>query len=167
MKLLFFLFALILLVGCAQQKQIANLGITSPAIGFEGHLAVKYTCDGDKINPQLYVTNIPYGAKSLVLFLEDPDAASGTFTHWVVWNIPPTKVIAENSVPGVEGLNSAGNYHYVPPCPPSGTHRYFFKVYALDTELNISAGSKKAVVENAIREHITAAGGLVGMYGRS
>ena len=88
--------------------------------------------------------------KSLVLIVDDPDAPMGTWDHWVVWNISPAKKIEENSVPGTEGLNSSNKHSYGGPCSPSGTHRYFFKVYALDTKLELKTNSRKKDVENAI-----------------
>lgn len=127
----------------------------------------KYSCDGDEVNPPLTIDGIPKAAKTLALLLDDPDAPSGTFDHWVVWNIPAsTGSIGENTVPGDEGLNSARQPGYMGPCPPSGTHRYFFKVYALDAELSLSANSRKKDVEKAMQGHILAKGELVGLYRR-
>jgi Raf kinase inhibitor-like YbhB/YbcL family protein len=127
----------------------------------------KYSCDGQDINPPLSIEGIPKEAKTLALIMDDPDAPSGTFDHWVVYNIPAsTSQIGENSVPGTEGLNSARQAGYMGPCPPSGTHRYFFKVYALDTELKLGANSKKKDVEKAVQNHILAKGELVGLYSR-
>jgi hypothetical protein len=127
----------------------------------------KYTCDGQDINPPLNIEGTPKEAKTLVLLLDDPDAPSGTFDHWVVWNIPAsTSKIAENSVPGKEGTNSARFQGYMGPCPPSGTHRYFFKVYALDVELSLGVGAKKKDVEKAMQGHILAKGELMGLYRR-
>jgi Raf kinase inhibitor-like YbhB/YbcL family protein len=99
--------------------------------------------------------------------VEDPDAPMGLWIHWVVWNIPPTNTINENSVPGTEGLNTAKNRCYGGPCPPSGTHRYFFKVYALDAKLELSDNSTKKDVEKAMQGHVIAKGELMGVYSRS
>ncbi len=127
----------------------------------------KYTCDGNDINPPLTIEGTPKGAKTLVLIIDDPDAPGGTFDHWVVWNIPAsTNKIGENSVPGKEGINSARQPSYMGPCPPGGTHRYFFKVYALDTELNLGINSRKKDVEKAMQNHILAKGELIGLYTR-
>jgi hypothetical protein len=126
----------------------------------------KYTCDGQDVNPALTIENIPEQAKSLVLIVDDPDAPMGTWDHWLVWNIPPKKTIGEHSVPGAEGLNSFGKHSYGGPCPPSGTHRYFFKVYALDTLLNIASNSTKKDMEKAMKEHVLTKGELVGLYSR-
>jgi len=99
--------------------------------------------------------------------MDDPDAPRGTFDHWVVWNIPAsTSKIDENSVPGIEGLNGSWQPGYAGPCPPSGTHRYFFKVYALDSELRLSKNSKKNDVEKAMQGHILAKAELIGLYSR-
>jgi Raf kinase inhibitor-like YbhB/YbcL family protein len=120
------------------------------------------------VNPPLTVENVPDGTKSLVLIIDDPDAAIGVWNHWLVWNIPAgIREITENSVPGIEGTNTGGRRRYGGPCPPSGTHRYFFKVYALDVELDLNVGSKKKDVENAMRGHVLAEGELLGLYRRS
>jgi len=144
-----------------------DLSIKSPAFESGKPIPKKYSCDGQDINPPLTVEGTPKEAKTLVLAVDDPDAPSGTFDHWIVWNIPAqTSKIAENSVPGKEGVNSARQTGYMGPCPPSGTHRYFFKVYALDTELSIGVASKKKDVEKAMQRHILAKGELMGVYSR-
>ena len=140
--------------------------VKSPAFEHQRTIPSKYTCDGNNINPPLTIEEIPESTKSLVLIVDDPDAPMGTWDHWVVWNIPPTDKIQENSVPGTQGLNSARRNSYSGPCPPSGTHRYFFKVYALDTQLSLSSNARKKEVENAMRSHILAHGDLVGFYSR-
>ncbi len=150
------------------QKEVqmaAKLTITSI---FENNtkIPIKYTCDGANINPPLSISGIPKETKSLVLILDDPDAPIGTFTHWVVFNIPVASSIKENSVPGIEGMNSARISSYTGPCPPLGVHRYFFKFYALDTKLNLAARASKADVENAMKNHILAQGELIGLYSR-
>lgn len=127
----------------------------------------KYSCDGDEVNPPISIEGIPSSAKTVALILDDPDAPRGTFDHWIVWNIPPTSKIEENTVPGIEGLNGASTQSYVGMCPPSGTHRYFFKVYALDTKLDLKANAtKKKDLENAMKGHILAKGELIGLYKR-
>ena len=143
-----------------------ELRITSSAFQNKAVIPVKYTCDGDDVNPPLNIEGIPSEAKSLALIVDDPDAPMGTWVHWVVWNIPVIERIEENSVLGVEGLNSFRRHSYGGPCPPSGTHRYFFKVYALDTKLNISPNSRKKDVKRAMTGHILAEGKIVGLYGR-
>lgn len=143
-----------------------GLSITSPA--FENHKSIpsKYTCDGDDVNPPLIIRGVPEGTEALVLIVDDPDAPMGTWDHWIVWDIPPTDRIEENSVPGTEGLNDFKKHSYGGPCPPSGTHRYFFKVYAVDTELNLDPDSRKEDVEKAMKGHTVAQGELVGVYSR-
>lgn len=127
----------------------------------------KYTCDGDEINPPLSIEGTPKGTKTLVLIMDDPDAPGGTFDHWIVWNIPASTVtVNENSAPGTEGLNSGGRRGYYGPCPPSGTHRYFFKLYALDCELKSGPSSRKKDVEKAFSGHVLAETKLVGLYRR-
>lgn len=127
----------------------------------------KYTCDGEDVNPPLKIEGIPEGTKSLVLIVDDPDAPMGTWDHWIVWNITPTDKIVENTVPGVEGMNDFRKHSYGGPCPPSGTHRYFFKVYALDTKLTLNPNSRKKDVEKAMKDHVLAKGELVGLYRRT
>ena len=143
-----------------------ELTITSPAFENNKSIPSKYTCDGNDVNPALNIEGIPDETKSLVLIVDDPDAPMGTWDHWIVWNIPPTNKIEENSVPGTEGLNDFRKHSYGGPCPPSGTHRYFFKVYALDTKLDLDPNSRKEDVEKAMKNHILAKGELVGLYSR-
>jgi len=143
-----------------------KLVITSPAFENNGFIPSKYTCDGEDVNPAISIDGLPEGTLSLVLIIDDPDAPMGTWDHWIVWNIPPTKIIEENSVPGIEGLNDFRKHTYGGPCPPSGIHRYFFKVYALNTQLTLSSTSKKREVEKAMRGHILAQGELIGRYKR-
>jgi len=146
--------------------KIEELRITSPSFQNNGAIPAKYTCDGNDVNPPLNITGIPREAKSLVLIVDDPDASMGTFVHWVVWNIPPKERIEENSVPGVEGMNDFRKRSYGGPCPPSGTHRYFFKLYALDVKLDLKTNSRKEDVEKAIEGHVLARGEIVGLYRR-
>ena len=144
-----------------------ELTIKSPSFQPNSPIPKKYSCDGENTNPQLTIEGTPKESKSLALIVDDPDAPNGTFDHWVVWNIPPsTTKIAEHSVPGTEGLNGARKKGFMGPCPPSGTHRYFFKIYALDTELNLGAKSTKRDLEKAIQGHILAKGELIGLYHR-
>jgi Raf kinase inhibitor-like YbhB/YbcL family protein len=140
------------------------LQITSPAFEYGGSIPSKYTCEGENVNPPLSIPVFPAEAKSLVLIVEDPDAAGKTFDHWIVWNIFPVDIIKENSIPGVEGRNGFGKINYSGPCPPTGTHRYFFKLYALDAMLDIKEGSEKDVVEKAMQEHVIASGEIMGTY---
>lgn len=141
--------------------------ITSSAFSHNQKLPAKYTCDGSNINPPLTISDIPEGAKSLVLIHDDPDAPMGIWVHWTLWNInPATLEIAENSVPNgaAEGMTSFRKTGYGGACPPSGTHRYFFKIYALDTTLNLSSSAKSSDIESAMEGHILAKAELIGLY---
>ena len=141
-----------------------TLTVSSTAFEQFGNIPAKYSCEGQEINPPLTIGDIPAETKTLAIIVDDPDAPNGTFDHWVVWNIPPGKVIAENSIPGMEGNNSSGKKGYKGPCPPTGTHRYFFKVYALDTELDLKEGTSKKELEGAMNGHILGYGELIGTY---
>lgn len=143
-----------------------SLLVTSPVLKNNKQIPRRYTCDGEDVNPPLHIEGVPKETKSLVLIVDDLDASMGTWEHWNVWNIPPTGQIKENSVPGVEGINDFGKHSYGGPCPPSGTHRYFFKVYALDTELSLPIHSSKKDIEKAISGFVLARGELVGLYSR-
>ncbi len=144
-----------------------ELVVKSTAFENNQLIPVKYTCDGDEVNPPVIIEGAPAETQSLVLIVDDPDAPMGTWDHWVVWNIPPTTKIEENTVPGVEGKNSARKNAYDAPCPPWGTHRYFFKVYALDTELDLKPDSHKKDVEKTMEGHVLAKGELIGRYYRT
>lgn len=129
----------------------------------------KYTCDGQNVNPPLKFENVPAAAKSLALIVDDPDAPRGTWVHWVVWNIDPkTTEIKEHSVPAGahQGVTDFKRNDYGGPCPPSGTHRYFFKLYALDTMLPLSQRTTKADLEKAMQGHIIEKTETVGLYRR-
>jgi Raf kinase inhibitor-like YbhB/YbcL family protein len=143
-----------------------NLHVSSPSFEQDGLIPERYTCDGENINPPLEISHIPEKSVCLTLIVDDPDAPGGTWVHWTVWNIPVTHHLKENEVHGLQGRNDFGQHHYGGPCPPSGTHRYFFKVYALDTLLAISGDSTKADVEKAMAGHIIAFGELTGLYHR-
>ena len=143
-----------------------ELKVTSPVFKNNEYIPQRYTCEGNEVNPPLNIKGIPEEAQSLVLIVDDPDAPIGTWDHWIVWNIPPVEKIEENSVPGDEGLNDFGKHSYGGPCPPSGTHRYFFKVYALDTKLDLDQNARKRNVEKAMEGHIIAKGEIVGLYSR-
>ena len=147
-------------------EEIKTLIITSDVFKEEAFIPKKYTCDGENVNPPLTIQNIPHEAKSIVLIIEDPDAPSGTWTHWIVWNIPPSGKIKEKSIPGIEGLNDYGEQNYRGPCPPSGIHRYFFKVYALDRVIGLKPAATKVELEKAINPNIIGFGELVGVYER-
>lgn len=169
-----FLIPLIALAGCTNQTFKSEGAISykmkleSPAFGNMERIPSKYTCDGQDINPPLKISDVPENTKSLVLIVDDPDAPAGTWVHWLVWNISPnTKEIPENSVPknAVEGITSWNRVGYGGPCPPSGTHRYFFKLYALDTILDLPS-TTISELEKAMENHILDKAELVGLYSR-
>jgi Raf kinase inhibitor-like YbhB/YbcL family protein len=143
-----------------------HMNLKSPEFENNKFIPSKYTCEGDDINPALTIENIPQGTKSLALIMDDPDAPMGTWVHWVAFDIPVVASIKENSVPGKQGINNSGKRDYHGPCPPSGVHRYFFKIYALDTILNLKEGITKAVLEEAMQGHILDKAELVGLYKR-
>lgn len=158
-----------LVVILANRTQKQTMLITSPAFNHNEFIPAKYTCDGGDANPELRFAGVPENARALALIMDDPDAPVGTFTHWLVWNIDPgTTVIAEHSVPerAVEGLSGANKVGYIGPCPPSGTHRYFFKLYALDAPLALSRGAGKGELETEIQKHLLSKAELVGLYER-
>ena len=128
-----------------------------------------YTCDGDDIPPQLIISEVPEGTKSLALIVDDPDAPVGLFVHWVLYNIPAnTKIISSEEIPqgAIEGMTNFGRTGYGGPCPPSGSHRYFFKLYAVDKMLDLPKGATKNQVENAIKDHVIEKAELMGVYSR-
>ena len=139
--------------------------------GFEnnGMIPSEFTCDGSDVSPPLAISDVPKGAESLAIILDDPDAPMGTFTHWVVWNIPPQKTQFEKGekITFPQGKTSFGRKSYGGPCPPGGTHRYFFKIYALDLMLHIKEGSSKDDLEKAMKGHVLAEASLMGKYSRS
>lgn len=146
----------------------ARIKVTSSAFQEGGNIPSKFTCDVSDTSPPLQIAGVPSGAKSLVLIVDDPDAPGGLFTHWLAWNIPPqTGSIAEGSAPkGVQGANDFGKSGYRGPCPPPGTHRYSFKIFALDRELELRSGAKRSQVDAAMKGHVIAQGELIGRYAR-
>ena len=130
-------------------EKIGLMNLYSLAFGNNGFIPAKYTCDGENINPPLSISDVSQKARSLVLIMDDPDAPMGIWDHWIVFNMPPdTKGISENSIPnGVVGKNTRGDNKYGPPCPPDREHRYFFKLYALDTILDLDSSAKKEELE--------------------
>jgi Raf kinase inhibitor-like YbhB/YbcL family protein len=142
----------------------SGLIIRSNVFSHNGHIPPAYTCEGEDINPPLEISNLPEGTKTLALIVEDADGKQGVFDHWLVWNISPNDAIAERSNLGISGTNSFGKPGYGGPCPSSGSHRYFFKAYALDTELDLVAGSNKDALMVVMKDHILAEGELMGRY---
>ena len=146
-----------------------TMRITSPAFQDNAEIPAKHTCDGENVNPELVIENVPAGTKSLALLMEDPDAPAGLWVHWAVWNINPNiHVMVEHAEPreSVIGKNSWGHNSYGGPCPPSGTHRYMFRVYALDTTLDLPGSAGKSHVDQAMAGHILGEALLTGLYSK-
>jgi len=144
--------------------------LTSPAFNHGSQIPSKYTCDGENVNPHLVIHGVPPQAKSLALVMEDPDAPAGLWIHWVMWNIPPEiKEIREHTVPmgAEEGYNTSGEGGYDGPCPPPGTHRYYFRLFALNVKIKLPSASDKQMLEAAMEQHILATTELMGTYSRT
>lgn len=151
------------------------MDIRSPAFFIGSTIPFKYTCDGENISPPLLWEAPPQGTKSFALIVDDPDAPDGTFTHWVVYNLPadtrelPEGVTKEPTLPdgGIQGKNSFGELGFGGPCPPkNGAHRYFFKIFALDQPLDLPPGASKEQVIAAIEGHVLDKAELMGRYAR-
>ena len=154
-----------------ENKQM--LEIKSPAFENNTNIPSKYTCEGDNISPPLEISGVPQGAKSLTLIMDDPDVPKnlrpdGVFDHWIIFNIPPALTTIEegSGPPGILGLNSKGSQGYIGPCPPDKEHRYFFKLYALDTILPSSSFATKKEIESAMDGHIIGRVELIGLYNK-
>lgn len=145
--------------------QHSVMKIISIAFTDGDNIPEKYTCKGENINPELQFDDVPTEAKALVLIMDDPDAPRGTFTHWLVYNMPPeTRVIPENSAPpGMQATNGAGENKYIGPCPPSGIHRYYFKLYALSRMLPNEIQTKEDLM-NAMKGNILEEAELMGKF---
>ena len=169
--------SILLLAGCQKQgitpaPQGGNemsIQITSTLFGEGGTIPRLYTCDDQNISLPLAWTGVPTNTVSLALIMDDPDAPAGTWVHWVVFNLPAstTNLSQGSNGGGIEGKNDFNKVGYGGPCPPRGSnHRYFIKIYALDTQLSLKAGVSKAQVESAMKGHILAQGQMMGRYGR-
>ena len=151
------------------------IALTSSAFAAGESIPPKYTCDGDNVSPPLEWGQPPVGTKSLALIMDDPDAPSGTFVHWVYYDLPADvrslpEGVSKDEKPsqgGTGGKNGANGFGYTGPCPPSGSHRYFFRLYALDTHVDPVAGLTKDQLLKAMADHILAQGELMGIYSRS
>ena len=146
-----------------------KMELKSNAFENNGKIPSKHTCDGENVSPQLSISGVPENSKSLVLIMDDPDAvkpAGKVWDHWIVFNIPPeTKEIPEAQEPqGIHGKGTSGNLNYRGPCPPDAEHKYFFKLYALDTNFDLPQGSEKKEVEEAMKSHIIEQTQLIGRY---
>lgn len=139
--------------------------LTSSAFDANATIPALYTCDGAGLSPPLTITNLPLGTITLALIVDDPDAPGGTWVHWVEYNIPATTAFAEGAVAiGIQGRNSFGTLGYGGPCPPSGTHRYIFTLFALDTVLSLDDAATKAQLLAAMDGRILAQAELIGLY---
>jgi Raf kinase inhibitor-like YbhB/YbcL family protein len=156
------------------KKETKTMRFASSAFAENGLIPAKYTCDGADISPPLIWEQVPQETKSFALIVDDPDAPGRTFVHWVVYDIPPTIRQLSEQIPagktlavgGFQGKNDFGKLGYGGPCPPSGTHRYFFQLYALDQSLNLAAGANKSQILAAINNHVLAKAELIGRYQR-
>ncbi len=149
-----------------QYKLADIMELSSPAFANNTEIPAQYTCKGLGVSPPLNFNNVPTGTQSLVLLVVDPDAPNGNFTHWAVWNISGTTTrFNENTVPAgaIQGQNDAQTVGYTPPCPPSGTHRYFFKLYALNRQLTLDAGAHAYALTANLEGHVLAKAQLVGL----
>ena len=152
-----------------------EIKLKSPAFEEGEMIPSRCTGDGFDVSPALEWESVPEGCESLAIICDDPDAPVGTWVHWVIFNIPANQNGLEEEVPTdkilpggiVQGINDFRRIGYGGPCPPSGTHRYFFKIYALDTNLDLSPGATKEQLLKAMEGHILAQGKLVGRYSRS
>ncbi len=149
--------------------------VTSSAFAEGGSIPAQYTCDGRNVSPPISWEGVPASAKTIALIADDPDAPRGTWVHWVLFNLPATEKGLPEGVPATEtlpsgarqGRNDFGNAGYGGPCPPSGAHRYYFKLYALDASLDLASGAKKDVLLKAMEGHVVAEGQLMGRYQRA
>jgi Raf kinase inhibitor-like YbhB/YbcL family protein len=168
---------LILLPGCKSHEAApasegdVNMAIqiTSAAFSEGDKIPRIYTCDDQNISPPLDWTGVPTGTVSLALIMDDPDAPSGIWVHWVMYNLPADTTSLKQAITGsgVDGKNDFSKLGYGGPCPPRGSnHRYYMKLYALDIRLDLKAGATKAQVESAMRGHILVQGQIMGKYGR-
>jgi len=163
-------------VGCATAQEAATMSMTVTSTAFQegGSIPVQYTCKGAGISPPLAWSGVPEGAKSLALIVDDPDAPMGTWVHWVLFNIPPKSPGLPEAVPAgaaladgtVQAIGSSRQNRFQGPCPPSGTHRYFFKLYALDAMLPLGAQTSKQALLDAIKGHVLAQGELMGRFSK-
>ena len=144
-----------------------GMHISSPDFANGGAIPAKFTCQGKNVSPALEISGVPARTESLVLIVDDPDAPSGTFTHWIVWNIPPgTAKTSSGSVPGVQGFNDFGKPGYGGPCPPSGTHRYFFRLMALNVLLTLKPDASRAALDVNIKGHVIGSAVLMGRFSK-
>jgi len=165
MRKLFTFSAFIFLIVASSFQKKETLTVISSGFTEGAVIPIRYTCEGANVNPPLNITGAPDNTKSLALIMHDPDAPiKGGFTHWVMWNIPVMTDIPEGYKEAVQGYNGAKKSGYTGPCPPTGTHHYYFRVYALDVTLSLPANTDKAGLEKAMKGHILAKGSIMGLF---
>ena len=168
MKIVFFIIVALIALATPsvadENEGVRHMNITSPAFKNNGFIPSKFTCQGEDINPTLIIEDIPEGTKSLALILDDPDAPMGTWVHWILYNVPVISRIEEGSIPGKQGFNDFRGTDYGGPCPPFGTHRYVFRLYALDVILDMEEGAGRNALERAMEGHILERAELTGLY---
>ncbi len=158
----------------AKGGTLLTIKVTSTAFKDGGVIPLKYTCDGEDGSPPISWDTLPAVTQSIALISDDPDAPMGNWVHWVVYNLPATFKELKEGIPpaeaiaggGKQGINDFGRFGYGGPCPPGGTHRYFFKLYALDAVMDISGKVTKNKLESAMKGHVLAQGELMGRYSR-
>lgn len=148
------------------EQSFKKLYVTSKAFEDGNAIPIKYTCDGLNVSPPLDLAFIPNNAVTIAIIVEDPDAPINTWTHWIVWNIPVTHNIKENTKHGISGINDFSKNFYCGPCPMNGVHKYVFKIYALDCFIEMPRNTKKLMLKREISDHILAYGEITGTYTR-
>ncbi len=162
-------FIILVSIGCVEEeRRFGNMKLCSQAFENGESIPREYTCDGADVSPPLTFSKVPENAQSLVLIMDDPDAPMGTWVHWLIWNIPTntTGFAKGENITFPKGKNDFGKLYYGGPCPPSGTHRYYFKLYALDTMLDLTVGATKKQLEDAMEGHIIEEAQIMGTYSR-
>jgi Raf kinase inhibitor-like YbhB/YbcL family protein len=146
---------------------VAGFEITSDAFESGGTIPSRHACDGENVSPPLAFSGLPEGTRSLALVVDDPDAPVGTFTHWLAWGIDPSADgLGQGQAAPREGRNGFGTTGYAGPCPPHGHHRYFFRLHALDAELDVEPGADRDQLDRALEGHVLETAELVGGYER-
>ena len=170
-RIVIFVIAIVFLAACQapalDTSSAVRFKLSSPAFEDSGLIPQKYTCQGENVSPELNWSEAPASTQSFALIMDEPDATGGTFTHWVLFDIPAgARQLAEDTGPiGVSGANSLSQTGYMGPCPPSGMHRYYFRLYALDVPaLRLKAGAARSEVETAMKDHVIGTADTMGRY---
>ncbi|MGZ3921283.1 MAG: YbhB/YbcL family Raf kinase inhibitor-like protein [Bacteroidia bacterium] len=154
---------IIVIITCLFLQQ-TSLTVKSSAFANGNYIPIKYSCNDQNINPEIIIEDLPKNTVTMALIMDDTESVNGEFDHWVMWNIPPSKTIKENSAPGKQGRNSNKQNKYYGPCPPNGIHTYNFKIYALDAKLQLSDTCGKKDLLKAMEGHVMASGELRGRF---